>query len=141
MPNLNFLDHPDLIEMASKNVIPEWVMPAHCSGNGMMFYEGKKIPGAHGDAFVAFKGGWNASQKVGYCVSRILFEFGHPYGEQKIVSFLKDGRRFWDALPIVNRPLMVPSCLQTTISTKFTAEIRREVDFAEKETAQSAGFW
>ena len=91
MPNLNFLDHPDLIEMASKTIIPEWVMPAHCSGNGMLFYEGNGIPGAHGDAFVAYKGGWNASQKVGYCVSRILFEFGHPYGEQKIVNFLKDG--------------------------------------------------
>ncbi|MDG1855622.1 MAG: PQQ-dependent sugar dehydrogenase, partial [Verrucomicrobiota bacterium] len=91
MPNLNYLDHPDLIEMASKNVIPEWVMPAHCSGNGMTFYQGKMIPDAHGDAFVAFKGGWNAKQKVGYCVSRILFEFGHPYGEQKIVNFLKNG--------------------------------------------------
>tara|TARA_E500000331_G_C17193108_1_gene685819 strand:+ start:4 stop:1212 length:1209 start_codon:yes stop_codon:yes gene_type:complete len=91
MPNLNYLDHPDLIEMASKNVIPEWVMPAHCSGNGMTFYQGKMIPGAYGDAFVAFKGGWNAKQKVGYCVSRILFEFGHPYGEQKIVNFLKNG--------------------------------------------------
>jgi len=91
MPNLNFLDHPDLLEMASKNVIPEWLFPAHCSGNGMCFLEGDQLPGGQGDAVVAFKGGWNASQKVGYCVSRILFEFGHPYGEQKLVNFLKDG--------------------------------------------------
>ncbi|MDG1892282.1 MAG: hypothetical protein P8L18_13305 [Verrucomicrobiota bacterium] len=105
MPNINFLDHPDLVEMASKNVIPEWVMPAHCSGMGMTFYEGDGIPGAHGDAFVAFKGGWNASQKVGYSLSRILFEFGHPYGEQIVVSFLKDGNE------ILGRPT---DCIQAS---------------------------
>jgi glucose/arabinose dehydrogenase len=91
MPNLNFLEHPDLLEMASKNIIPEWLFPAHCSGNGMCFYQGDAIPGAQGDAFVAFKGGWNATKKVGYRVSRILFDEGHPYGELKIVDFLKDG--------------------------------------------------
>lgn len=90
-PNLNFLDHPKLIEYAGMNKIPEWLLPAHCSANAMTFYTGDKIPGAHGDAFVALKGGWNATAKVGYCLSRILFEDGHPYGELKVVSFLKNG--------------------------------------------------
>lgn len=87
-PNLNFLDNPKLIEYASKATIPEWLMPAHCSANSLTFYTGDKIPNAHGDVFVAMKGGWNATQKVGYSLSRILFENGHPYGELKMVNFL-----------------------------------------------------
>ena len=90
-PNPNFLNHPKLIEYASKATIPEWLMPAHCAANALTFYTGDKIPNGHGDAFVAQKGGWNATAKVGYCLSRILFEDGHPYGELKMVSFLKDG--------------------------------------------------
>jgi glucose/arabinose dehydrogenase len=90
-PNLNFLDHPDLMKFAGMTTIPEWTLAAHCSGNGMTFYSGAKIPNGHGDAFVAQRGGWNATQKVGYCLSRILFEDGHPYGEQKMVNFLKNG--------------------------------------------------
>lgn len=90
-PNLNMLSHPKLIEYASKAIIPEWLLPAHCSANSLLFYSGDKIPQAHGDAFVAQKGGWNSSAKVGYCLSRILFENGHPYGELKVVNFLKNG--------------------------------------------------
>ena len=62
-----------------------------CSGNGIS-YHGKQIPNARGDAFVAMRGSWNATQKSGYCLARILFEDGHPYGEQKMVNFLKDGK-------------------------------------------------
>jgi len=90
-PNLNFLDNTNLIKYASMAVIPEWTMPAHCSANALIFYSGTKIPNAQGDVFVAQHGSWNATQKVGYCLSRILFEEGHPYGEQKMVNFLKDG--------------------------------------------------
>ena len=91
MPNINFLDRPDIVELASQNIVPEWLFPAHCSGMGMMFYQGNKVPNGDGDAFAALKGGWNASQKTGYSIDRVLFEFGHPYGCQKMVSFLKDG--------------------------------------------------
>ncbi|MCP5518320.1 MAG: PQQ-dependent sugar dehydrogenase [Verrucomicrobiales bacterium] len=90
-PNLLFLDHPELMKFAGMTIIPEWTMAAHCAGNGMCFYTGDQIPGAHGDAFVAQRGSWNATQKVGYCLSRILFEDGHPYGEQKMVNFLRAG--------------------------------------------------
>ncbi|MFT5188899.1 MAG: glucose/arabinose dehydrogenase [Verrucomicrobiales bacterium] len=97
-PNLNFLDHPKLIEYASMSTIPEWLMPAHCSANSLTFYTGDKIPDAKGDAFVAQKGGWNATKKVGYRLSRILFEDGHPYGELKMVSFL-------DSDKVLGRPV------------------------------------
>ena len=88
-PNLNFLNDPKLVEYASKATIPAWLLPAHCSANSLTFYTGDKIPRAHGDAFVAQRGG-SATAKVGYCLSRILFEDGHPYGEQKMVNFLKN---------------------------------------------------
>ncbi len=93
-PNLLFLDHPDLTKYAAMTVIPEWIMPAHSSANALTFYTGTKIPNAQGDAFIAYHGGWNATQKVGYSVTRVLFENGHPYGEQKVVDFLKNGTDF-----------------------------------------------
>ncbi len=91
MPNPNFLTRPDIAELASKTTVPEWLLPAHCAGNGMIFYHGTQIPNARGDAFVAMRGSWNATEKTGYCLSRILFEDGRPYGEQKMVSLLKKG--------------------------------------------------
>lgn len=103
MPNFNFLDRPDIAKLASENVVPEWLLPAHCAGNGMMFYDGQAIPGAHGDAFIAMKGSWNATIKTGYSLTRVLFEDGHPYGHQKVVHFLKDGQE------ILGRPA---DCIQ-----------------------------
>lgn len=88
-PNLLFLDHPKLMEYARMASVPAWTMAAHSSANSLTFYTGEAIPGGYGDAFVAQKGGWNATNKVGYCISRILFENGKPYGEQKMVDFLK----------------------------------------------------
>ena len=99
-PNLNFLDHPDLLKYAGMTTIPEWTMPSHCSANALIFYSGSKIPNGRGDVFVAQHGGWNATQKVGYCLSRILFEDGHPYGEQKVVNFLKS-----DGTTVKGRPI------------------------------------
>jgi len=90
-PNLNFLDNTNLAKYASMTVLPEWTMPAHCSANALIFYTGTKIPNAQGDVFVAAHGSWNATQKVGYCLSHILFENGHPYGELKMVNFLANG--------------------------------------------------
>lgn len=91
MPNIAFLERENLAELASKAIIPEWTMAAHCAGNGMMFYDGDTIPDAKGDAFVAMRGSWNATKKSGYALARILFEDGHPYGEQKMVNFLAGG--------------------------------------------------
>ena len=89
LPNPQFIFRQDLVELASKTIVPEWLMPAHCSANGMAFYDDDQFPDARGDAFIAMRGGWNnAAEKVGYCVQRILFEFGKPYGSKKYVNFL-----------------------------------------------------
>jgi glucose/arabinose dehydrogenase len=90
-PNLAMLGEPRLMEYAQKAIVPEWLLPAHSSANALTFYTGDRIPNAKGDAFVALRGGWNATSKVGYCLSRLLFENGHPYGELKMVNFLKGG--------------------------------------------------
>jgi glucose/arabinose dehydrogenase len=100
-PNLALLGEPRLMEYAQKAIVPEWLLPAHSSANALTFYTGDRIPNAKGDLFVALRGGWNATKKVGYCVSRILFEDGHPYGDQKVVNFLKDGTE------ILGRPVDV----------------------------------
>src|SRR5688572_19282211 len=68
IPNFAFLDRTNLASLASKTIIPEWTMAAHCSGNGMIFYNGDQIPDAKGDAFVAMRGSWNATRKSGYCL-------------------------------------------------------------------------
>jgi len=91
IPNFGYLDRTNLASLASKTIIPEWTMAAHCSGIGLIFYDGNQIPNAKGDAFVAMHGSWNATKKSGYCLTRILFEDGHPYGEQKMVNFLAGG--------------------------------------------------
>ena len=91
MPNPAFIGRTNLAELASKAIIPEWTMAAHAAGNGMMFYDRDKIPNGKGDAFVAMRGSWNATKKSGYSLSRILFEDGKPYGEQKMVNFLAGG--------------------------------------------------
>jgi glucose/arabinose dehydrogenase len=89
LPNPQFLFRQDLVELASKTIVPEFLLPSHSSANGMTFYDHEQFPNAKGDAFIAMRGGWNNSQKkFGYCVQRILFEFGHPYGSQKYVNFL-----------------------------------------------------
>ncbi len=119
VPNLNFLDKSNLIELASKNIIPEWEFPSHCSGMGMMFYIGNKIPDANGDAFCALKGGWNATKKVGYSLDRVLFENGRPYGSQKIVNFLKNGNE------ILGRPI---DCIQAPDdSILFSDEAKHKI--------------
>jgi glucose/arabinose dehydrogenase len=108
MPNLSFLQRSDLAELAQKAVVPEWTMAAHCAGNGMIFYHGDGIRNGKGDAFVAMHGSWNATRKSGYCVSRILFENGHPYGEQKVVNFLAGGS------VVLGRPV---DCLEASDGT------------------------
>lgn len=88
LPNPMF-QRDDIVELAAKTIVPEWLMPAHCSANGMTFYNHDQFPNAAGDAFVAMRGSWNNKErKVGYCIQRILFEYGHPYGSQKMVNFL-----------------------------------------------------
>ena len=91
LPRYEYMDRSDILELAEKTISPEWETGAHWAPNAMMFYDGGQFPEElKGDAFVAFHGSWNRNPKAGYQVSRVLFEFGHPYGEQPYVKFLTD---------------------------------------------------
>ncbi len=89
VPRYEYMKRPDILEWAAKTIPPAWSPGAHVAPNSMMFYNADKIPGAKGDAFVAYHGSWNRSDKSGYNVTRVLFEDGKPYGEQTYVKFEK----------------------------------------------------
>lgn len=92
-----YLDRDDIVELAARTIPPEWGGGAHWAANAMEFYTGEQFPGARGDAFVAYHGSWNSSIRVGYCVTRVLFEdsrfveAARPYGELVYVRFLGEG--------------------------------------------------
>jgi glucose/arabinose dehydrogenase len=90
VPRYEYMNRPDIVKLAAQTIPPEWTTGAHWAPNAMEFYTGRPFPNAYGDAFVAYHGSWNRSRKAGYCVTRVLFEDGHPYGEQVYVRFLTD---------------------------------------------------
>lgn len=96
-----YMNRPDILDLAERTIVPEWCTGAHWAPNAMTFCIGEQFPGAKGDAFVAYHGSWNRSTKVGYCVTRVLFEDGHPYGEQVYVKFLAQSQK------VLGRPVDV----------------------------------
>jgi glucose/arabinose dehydrogenase len=102
VPRYEFMNRPDIIELAEKTIVPEWCGGAHWASCGMMFYTGDQFPlEIKGDAFVAYHGSWNSSVKVGYQVTRVLFENGKPYGELPYVKFITDAQK------VLGRPVDV----------------------------------
>ena len=83
-----YMSRPDIVDLAAQTIVPEWCGGAHWASNAMAFYTAEQFPDTRGDAFVAYHGSWNRTRKDGYCVTRVLFEDGHPYGEQAYVKFL-----------------------------------------------------
>jgi glucose/arabinose dehydrogenase len=89
MPRQEYMERKDIIEWAAKTTPPAWAAAAHNAPNAMTFYTGNQFPEAmKGNAFVAYHGSWNRSEKGGYRVTHVLFEEGRPYGEQRFVEFL-----------------------------------------------------
>ena len=106
IPRYEFMNRPDIVALAAKTIIPEWCTGAHWAPNAMVFYTGNQFPSEYkNDAFIAFHGSWNRSQNAGYCVTRVLFEDGHPYGELKYVNFLApDGQVLGRPVDVVVAP-------------------------------------
>jgi len=89
IPRYEFMNRPDIVALAAKTIPPQWSAQAHWAPNAMVFYTGGQFPEEYrGDAFVAYHGSWNREKKAGYCVTRVLFDQGRPYGELVYVSFL-----------------------------------------------------
>jgi len=85
-----YYSKPDIIDLASKTIVPEWGLPAHCAIDGWCWVtKSSHLPSDFkGDMFVGLHGSWNRSRRSGYKVDRILFDkaTGRPFGEQTIVS-------------------------------------------------------
>lgn len=93
VPRIEYQDRDDIIDLASRSIVPEWLFGPHWAPNGFAFLslENRHFPADHrGDAFVGFHGSWNSSVRVGYRVQRILFDdhTGDPYGSLRIVGTL-----------------------------------------------------
>lgn len=93
LPRIEFKDRPDIIELASKTILPAWPVGPHWATNGFTFAQTNGL-GARGDAFIACHGSWNSSVKQGYRIQRVMFDgqTGEPMGAQEIVSTL-DGQK------------------------------------------------
>ncbi len=103
-PRHEFLDHPELLKLAAETIPPEWTSGAHWAPNAMDFYTGDQFPGAKGHAFVAYHGSWNSSVPVGYCVTQVLFEDGHPYGERVFVNFVRGNNTYGRPVDVIMEP-------------------------------------
>ena len=91
VPRIEYQKHPNLIEMASKTIVPALSLGAHWAGNGWCWVTKDHFSADHkGDIVAAFHGSWNSSKKVGYRVERIFFDkqTGKPYGHLPLVSTL-----------------------------------------------------
>ncbi len=96
VPRHEHRDHPDLLDLAAETLPPEWKIPAHWAANAFCFVEAPAAPGPGalpadhiGDAIVACRGSWNSTQPVGYCIARVLFDNGKPYGQLTLVSTIE----------------------------------------------------
>jgi glucose/arabinose dehydrogenase len=91
LPRLEFHGHPEILELAARTTPPKWSFGAHWAANAFTFLTRDHFPADHkGDAFVACRGSWNSSVRVGYRIQRVLFDklTGEPYGSLRIVSTL-----------------------------------------------------
>jgi len=106
VPRYEYLNRPDIVALAARTIPPAWCTGAHWAPNAMTFYAGEQFPREYrGDAFVAYHGSWNRERKAGYCVTRVLFDRGRPYGELVYVSFLTtDGKVLGRPVDVVVAP-------------------------------------
>jgi glucose/arabinose dehydrogenase len=91
VPRIEYQDRADLIDLASQTIPPVWAFGAHWAANAFTFISRDHFPADHvGDAFVACRGSWNSSVRVGYRIERVLFDdrTGKPYGSLRIVNTL-----------------------------------------------------
>jgi len=121
VPRFEHRERSDLLELAAKTIAPEWNIPAHWAANAFCFIETSPRPGPGampadhtGDAFVACRGSWNSTKPVGYCIARVLFDQGRPYGQLTIVSTLQESEKPGGPSVVLARPV---DCVQAPDGT------------------------
>ena len=96
VPRPEFATRADIVELAGKTIVPEWLLGAHWAINGFTFVEKDHFGADHaGDIFFASHGSWNSIKPVGAVVGRVLFDdlTGRPYGSMTIVDCQGKDRR------------------------------------------------
>ncbi len=81
---------PDLVR---QTVVPDVLFQSHSAPMALLFAKGGQFPADwQDDAFVAFRGSWNAAVPTGYKVVRVPFEKGRPLGwyEDFVTGFRLD---------------------------------------------------
>jgi glucose/arabinose dehydrogenase len=81
---------PDLVRQA---VVPNVLFQSHSAPMALLFAKGGNFPADwQDDAFVAFRGSWNAAVPTGYKIVRVPFEKGRPLGwyENFVTGFRLD---------------------------------------------------
>jgi glucose/arabinose dehydrogenase len=90
-PQPGFADRrPDLVRQA---VVPNVLFQSHSAPMALLFAKGGNFPADwQDDAFVAFRGSWNAAVPTGYKIVRVPFEKGRPLGwyENFVTGFRLD---------------------------------------------------
>jgi glucose/arabinose dehydrogenase len=75
---------------------PALPMQAHSAPMGIEFYNGTQFPAEYkGNAFVAFRGSWNRSEKTGYKLVRIYVENGRPTKYEDFLTGFLVGESAW----------------------------------------------
>ena len=87
--------HFEMLSPPAGMIAPVVRFQAHVAPLGVDFYEGRLFPPEYqGDAFVAQRGSWNRSSKVGYRIVRVRFDGGRVQGvEPFIEGWLQPGER------------------------------------------------
>jgi glucose/arabinose dehydrogenase len=101
LPRPEFATRPDILQRVDANTAPAWCFPGHWAPNGFTFVRTPATLGRAGDAVVALHGSWNARQRQGYRVERVMFDevTGKPYGAQTLVNTLRRNGRDFSARP------------------------------------------
>ena len=96
---------PDLVR---QTVVPDVLFQSHSAPMALLFAKGGQFPEDwQNDAFVAFRGSWNAATPTGYKVVRVPFEKGRPLGwyEDFVTGFRIDAPGTKAAAQVWGRPV------------------------------------
>ena len=96
VPRPEYSKRDDIVQLADRNIMPEWQVHAHWAVLGFAWITSDYFPGQKGDVWFASHGSWNALPPTGAVIQRVMFDqlTGKPCGSQTIVDCQGPLRRF-----------------------------------------------